>query len=226
MRYRKTGLTLLAACALARTAAADPSDLCSVAAQDAARESGVPGALVRAVMTAESGRPAGKGGTLRPWPWALNVDGRGYWPDTREQALDMIDGFLREGRTSIDIGCFQINLRWHGQAFASPEEMIDPARNAAYAVRFLLELKEKTGSWRDAAGAYHSRDPDRAEGYVQRLKSVHAGLVATAAGAVAPEDPPPPPLRAAFSLQRAAGALIDRQAARGPLVQNIRGDTP
>lgn len=221
MRYRRTGLSLMAVCALAGSAAADPSELCRNAAEDAARDSGVPAALVRAVMTAESGRADGKGGALRPWPWALNVEGEGYWPETRNEALALIDGFLREGRTSIDIGCFQINLRWHGEAFASIEEMIDPARNAAYATRFLLDLEAETGSWRAAAGAYHSRTPHRAETYVQRLKSVHAGL----AGTPQPTAPEPPPaMRAAFSLPRSAGALIDTQAARSPLIQRTRGE--
>lgn len=223
---------MMLACALAGSASADPSELCQAAAQEAARDSGVPPALVRTVMTAESGRPADKGGPLRPWPWALNVEGQGYWPETRDEALSLIDGFLREGRTSIDIGCFQINLRWHGAAFASPAEMIDPARNAAYAVRFLLDLADETGSWRAAAGAYHSRDPDRAERYVQRLKSVHAGLD----GPPTPAPPPPAPqpvaaaptrpVRAAFSLLRPAGALIDTQAARGPLIGRTSGDAP
>lgn len=224
MRHRRTGLIAALACTLARVASADPSDLCRSAAETAAQDSGVPVALIRAVMTAESGRPAGKGGTLRPWPWALNVDGQGYWPETRDQALEMIAGFLREGRTSIDIGCFQINLRWHGTAFASAEDMIDPVQNAAYAARFLLDLKDERGSWREAAGAYHSRDPDRAENYVQRLKSVHAEIVA--AGPVPVEEAPPPPVRAAFSLGRTAGALIDRQSARGPLINFSHRETP
>lgn len=224
MRWRRTALTLVLACIFARGAAADPSDLCKGAAEAAAEESGVPVALIRAVMTAESGRPAANGGSLRPWPWALNVDGQGYWPETREQALAMIDEFLQGGRTSIDIGCFQINLRWHGAAFPSVEDMIDPMQNAAYAARFLLDLKDERGSWREAAGAYHSRDPDRAEGYVQRLKSVHADLVAAA-----PVPKPveaPPPVRAAFSLGRTTGALIDRNASRGPLIRYSRRGSP
>jgi hypothetical protein len=223
MRHLKNGIILAFACCLARAAAADPSDLCRTAAKEAAEGSGVPLALVRAVMTTESGRPAGRGNTLKPWPWALNVEGQGYWPETREQAIEAIDGFLREGRTSIDIGCFQINLRWHGAAFASAEDMIDPMQNAAYAVRFLLDLKSETGSWREAAGAYHSRNPDRAETYVQRLKSVHADLIASSP---APEEETPPPARAAFSLVRTAGALIDTHRARGPLIRRTRRETP
>lgn len=221
MRHQIFGLILAIACTPSRAGAADPSDLCRGAAQAAAQNTGVPVALIRAVMTAESGRPAGKGGTLRPWPWALNVEGQGYWPETREKALAMIDGFLREGRTSIDIGCFQINLRWHGTAFASTDDMIDPAQNAAYAARFLLDLKDETGSWREAAGAYHSRDPDRAEGYVQLLKSVHAGIIAAG-----PVSEAPPPARAVFSLGRTAGAMIDMHEAKRPLIRHSRREAP
>lgn len=222
MRHRRTGAFAAVVCAIAGAAAADPSDLCHSAAGAAARDTGVPAALIRAVMTAESGRPAGNGGALRPWPWALNVEGQGYWPESRDQALAMIDGFLAEGRTSIDIGCFQVNLRWHGSAFASADEMIEPDRNAAYAARFLLALRDETGSWRAAAGAYHSRDPERAEGYVQRLKSVHAAI----ASAPPPEAAPSPPVPAAFSLRRTAGALIGTRSARGPLIRNTRQEVP
>lgn len=236
MRHRRAGRYLAMALALAGTAAAaDPSDLCQSAAEAAAHGSGVPAALVRTVMTAESGRPGGKGRALRPWPWALNVDGQGYWPETRDQALSMIDGFLAEGRSSIDIGCFQINLRWHGKAFASPEDMIDPVRNASYAVGFLQDLMNETGSWRAAAGAYHSRDPDRAESYVQRLKAVHATLSGappvppSPTALPSPQAPDPAPqsaVRAAFSLVKPAGALIDTSAARRPLIRPARGDAP
>ncbi len=222
MRYRGTGLILAVVCALGQAATADSSDLCQEAAVAAARESGVPAALVRAVMTAESGRSTGNDPVRRPWPWALNIEGQGYWPETRDQAIAMIDGFLAEGRTSIDIGCFQINLRWHGSAFTSADEMIDPARNAAYAVRFLLDLRNETGSWRGAAGAYHSRNPARAESYVQRLKSVHAEIVGAAPVATVSA----PPERVSFSLRRTRGSLIDTNAARGPLIRNRRLETP
>ena len=207
-------------------AADDASHLCSAAADRAARETGVPRALLRAVMTAESGR-GDLGGGLRPWPWALNVEGQGHWPATEDAALAMVDGFLREGRNSIDIGCFQINLRWHGRAFNSAAEMIDPDRNAAYAAEFLLDLYRETGSWREAAGAYHSRDPARAEAYVARLKSVHAALAA--AGPAVEGALPREPSRAdatpvAFSLRGSRGPIIAARSARGPLLG--RGAAP
>jgi soluble lytic murein transglycosylase-like protein len=71
----------------------------------------------------------------------------------------MSRGNHARGARSYDVGCFQINYRWHGQHFASLDQMFDPDANAAYAARFLSELYAEFGDWSRAAGAYHSRTP-------------------------------------------------------------------
>ena len=83
---------------------------------------------------------------------------------------------LAAGRTSFDVGCFQINYRWHGARFASLEEMLEPAANARYAARFLSDLHEETGTWTAAAGAYHSRTERHARRYRARFREILAGL--------------------------------------------------
>ena len=65
---------------------------------------------------------------------------------------------------SIDIGCMQINLRHHPNAFASLEEAFDPLANARYAARFLTALKSTRADWM-AAAAYHFQTPEYAEPY-------------------------------------------------------------
>lgn len=151
--------------------------LCESAARRAAADTGVPLAVLLSVALSESGRKTG--GRFAPWPWVLNIEGQGAFFDTRAEALAAAQAAIAAGRDSTDLGCFQINFRWHGTAFASLADMIDPDRNAAYAARFLRELHAESGDWIVAAGHYHSRTPvhaDRYRGVVRRhLAALGAG---------------------------------------------------
>jgi len=80
-----------------------------------------------------------------PWPWTINADGRGHWLATRAAAIGLARDRIAEGSTRFDVGCFQLNVKWHGRAFDSLDDMIDPARNARYAARFLASLKAELG---------------------------------------------------------------------------------
>ena len=169
---------------ISQMARASDAGLCDQAARIAAAETGVSLALLRAIMLAETGRD--HDGSPAPWPWTLHSRGKGYWLGSREEAAATAQSLIDAGETNIDIGCFQINLHWHGTAFPSLDAMLEPTENARHAARFLLELYDQTGDWRSAAGAYHSRDADRAETYVARLVSMNAE------SRVAPDPVPDP----------------------------------
>ena len=82
-------------------------------------------------------------------------------------------GFLlARGLTSIDVGCFQVNLRYHPAAFASVAEALDPFANADYAGRLLRSLYEARGSWVSAIAEYHSANPS--EGIPYRMRVLRA----------------------------------------------------
>ena len=134
----------------AGTAAADASEqeiaLCERAIANGARGGGIPEPVLHAISLNETGRM--RNGRLRPWPWAINREGRGHWFETREQALAFARKSVAEGRHSFDVGCFQINYRWHGQNFVSLESMFDPEGGAAYAAKFL------SGQGQRSAGSY------------------------------------------------------------------------
>ena len=66
--------------------------------------------------------------------------------------------------------------RWHAKAFPDMATMFDPRANALYAAQFLLGLFDETGSWPDAAAAYHSRTPEYADRYRARFNQLHDGL--------------------------------------------------
>ncbi len=93
---------------------------------------------------------------MHPWPWAANAEGRSLFYSTQAEAVAGVRALQEEGVRSIDIGCMQINLVHHPDAFASLEAGFDPLINALYAARFLRELFARNGDWSQAAGLYHS----------------------------------------------------------------------
>ncbi len=145
-------------------------DICDQAARRAALSEGVPLDVLRAISRVETGRT--HEGRLQPWPWTINVEGQGYWFTSELEAKTYVFRIFKAGKRSFDIGCFQINYRWHGKAFRSIDAMFDPQENATYAARFLKDLYAELGSWPAAAGAYHSRTPSLAEAYRGRFQTV------------------------------------------------------
>lgn len=157
-------------------AAQDLSQICDHAAIYAARETGVPLSVLQAISLNETGRK--RDGRMRPWPWTVNMQGKGVWFDTEDEARAFVYQNYKQGARSFDVGCFQINYKWHGQNFASIEEMFVPRSNALYAAKFLLELYREKGDWSGAAGAYHSRTPKYADKYEARFNRFRDGLLA------------------------------------------------
>ena len=151
-----------------------PAQLCDAAARRAAERTGVPLRVLRAITRTETGR-GGTGG-LEPWPWTVNMEGKGVWFDTEAQARAYVFRHFNRGARSFDVGCFQLNYKWHGQAFHSLDDMFDPQKNADYAAQFLSRLHEELGDWTRAAGAYHSRTPQHASRYLDRYSEIHAAL--------------------------------------------------
>ena len=142
--------------------------LCVRAILDAQDRYGIPDNLLLGIGLQEAGTR--RGGRLTVWPWAVNAAGEGRMFDTREAAMAWVRARQGAGVRSIDVGCLQINLRWHPDAFSTLEEGFDPWRNADYAARFLKSLHRKTGDWTLAAGSYHSFTPARRDVYLASLR--------------------------------------------------------
>ncbi len=153
----------------------DLSHICDQAAAYAAQETGVPLSVLQAISLTETGRK--RTGVMRPWPWTVNMEGKGVWFDSEDEARAYVYKNYKRGARSFDVGCFQINYKWHGQQFASIEEMFDPNPNALYAAKFLLDLFQEKGDWSEAAGAYHSRTQKYAEKYEKRFNAFRAALL-------------------------------------------------
>lgn len=155
-------------------ARSNPAASCDRAAVQVSDETGVPIDILRTITRAETGRK--EDGELHPWPWTVNMEGKGVWFDSEAQAQAYVFRRFREGARSFDVGCFQINYKWHGHAFASIEEMFDPIINARYAARYLSELFTAHGDWNKAVGAYHSKTQKHAQRYLHRYTDIREAL--------------------------------------------------
>lgn len=150
------------------------SEICDRAAAAASAKTGVPLDILMALTRTETGRH--QDGKLQPWPWTVNMEGEGRWFGTVETAQSFVFKNYKSGARSFDVGCFQINYKWHGAAFNSISDMFDPVKNALYAAQFLKSLKTPGVSWTEAAGAYHSRTPAYSNKYKTRFQAVRASL--------------------------------------------------
>ena len=68
-----------------------------------AAESGIPYTVLYAVALTESGKQVMLTGVYRPWPWTLNIAGRGYYFESRLEAWQALTARLHKGQRSIRI---------------------------------------------------------------------------------------------------------------------------
>jgi hypothetical protein len=191
--------------------------LCRAAVAVAEREARLPARLMAAIAKVESGRRDPVTGTTEPWPWTINAEGRGSFFPTKAAAIAAVQELRARGVRSIDIGCMQVNLRHHPNAFATLDAAFDPLTNARYAARFLTELQSTRPDWLDAAAGYHSQTPQFAAPYRARVAAAWgAEQVAPAALQAAR---PPPGFRAP---QPGGGFMLSNGAERLPPVPTSR----
>jgi hypothetical protein len=163
----------------AATPVGGPAGACLAAIAVAERRQETPPGLLAVIAKVESGRPAPPSGALQPWPWTVDADGQGAFFATKDQAVNWSREALAAGTvTFLDVGCMQVDLRMHPDAFADLEQAFDPAANAAYGARFLRQLHDGPagGNWFTAVGMYHSRTPILAAVYRAAVTAVAAGL--------------------------------------------------
>ena len=146
---------------VARQAIDEPWKIC--AAQAARQEAalGLPRHILSAIGKAESGRFDEAGRANVAWPWTVTAENEGHFFPSAAEALAEVRRLKARKISNIDVGCMQVNLGYHGYNFASLEEAMDPAANTAYAARFLKTLRETSADWMEAAGRYHSSQPER-----------------------------------------------------------------
>lgn len=166
---------------------------CNAAIRTAEREEELPRGLLAAMARVESGRRTAQGG-VAPWPWTINARGEGRTFETQGEALHAVRRLQAEGTRLIDVGCLQVNLHHHPQAFASLEDAFSPMANARYAARFLRQLRERTGDWMLAVAHYHSAEAERGGAYRQRVLLALQGTPPPPGLAIALRPPPTSPI--------------------------------
>jgi len=178
----------------------DDSQVCAQNIRVQEQRHRIPLGLLTAIGLAESGRTVS--GRRAVWPWTVNAAGEGHFFESKEDAIAFVAQQQAAGVDSIDVGCMQINLKHHPDAFDSLEDAFDPATNVAYAADFLTELRADIKSWIGAARRYHSATPELGNAYgevvlanwsgpakQQELKRTAAETAVAANGAAIPAPP-------------------------------------
>lgn len=153
-----------------------PGALCRRAIQAAEREHRLPPSLLTAIGRVESGRIDPQTRALTPWPWTINAEGQGRHFETKEEAIAAVEVLQARGVRVIDVGCMQVNLHHHPDAFATLQEAFDPVANTRYAALFLKRLRATSGDWEIAASHYHSVTPERADAYRLKVLANWSGM--------------------------------------------------
>ncbi|NQW10822.1 MAG: murein transglycosylase [Alphaproteobacteria bacterium] len=161
---------------------------CITATRGAERRYQLAPHLLGAVSLTETGRWSVDHRASLAWPWTVMAEGKGRYLPSKNVAIAEVKRLQARGIENIDVGCLQINLRYHADAFDDLDAAFDPATNADYAAAFLAELKGNGGAWKDAVALYHSRDEARGSAYRQKVFDIWYGqrrhLLASAEGEV------------------------------------------
>jgi hypothetical protein len=140
----------LLAMPLARAA---DGELCAQAIAHNEAAGVLPAGLLTAVAVSESGRYDRDRRRVAPWPWTVNNAGDGRYFPTKDEAIHHVERLRAAGERNIDVGCMQVNLMHHPDAFASLEEAFEPSRNSPMG----------RGSWM-RSGRRHGRGIARSSG--------------------------------------------------------------
>ncbi len=151
---------------------ADDTFACMNATQKIEKELQIKEHLLTTISSVETGRWNEKEQQSLAWPWTINAQGKGQFFKTKAEAVREVKRLQAQGVKSIDVGCMQINLSYHGDAFKNIEEAFDPEQNVRYGANFLKSLYENKGNdWIKAAMAYHSSTPTKALKYKKKIVS-------------------------------------------------------
>lgn len=112
------------------------------------------------------------------WPWTVmnNKEGKGYHFKTQDEAIRYARSQFMAGNNNLDVGCMQINLKHHPDAFSSLHQAFSPSSNIAYGAYFLSENRKKLGSMEKAIGRYHSATEHLAAKYRRNVTKISQSM--------------------------------------------------
>lgn len=127
--------------------------------------------LLYGVALQETRHAAGPA-TSSPWPYTLRGPDGPQFHRSQEDAAQALRQLLKRHRPlAIDVGLMQINLHWHGDQVARPEQLLDPQTNLDLAARILAEaIRSAPGDLALGIGRYHQwQDANVARAYGRRV---------------------------------------------------------
>lgn len=152
----------------------DDSMVCMNATQKMEKVYQIKRHLLTTIANVETGRWNAQKKQKNAWPWTVNAQGKGRFFETKAQAVREVKKLQAKGVKSIDVGCMQINLAYHPDAFDSIENAFDPQKNVEYGAKFLKNLYENNNKdWIKAAMAYHSSVPTKALKYKKKIVTAY-----------------------------------------------------
>lgn len=160
MRIKKT---LLYAAFLSCASHASAFNLTGTVFDTYAQNVGIEPELLYAVALAESAKATSRG---KVSPSCLAIRGeKPYYPSSLEQAKKILDDLLPY-RSSVDIGCMQVNWRWHGHRVNHAYDLLDPNTNIRLAATILKDALDSVPNDQVLGiGRYHHWDISSEDGY-------------------------------------------------------------
>lgn len=147
----------------------DKLKLCENTIESVELQTDIPKGLLLGIGKAEAIRKINNKYII--WPWTINHAGKSLFFDNKEQMKNYVFKNLKRKDFNIDVGCMQINIKWHKNNFKKISDMFEVNPNISYAASFLKQLKNKHGSWDKAIKHYHSSDPKKNNPYLIKVKN-------------------------------------------------------
>ena len=138
------------------------------------KEFNIPPYVLSAIALTETGKKKDLEGqaVFTPTPWAINIEGKGHYFSSKADAMIKVKKALARGKKSIDVGCMQINLKYHGDAFETLSDAFDPYLNMRYAAEFVTSLHRRLKNWKKAVAHYHSATPHLGAPYSDKVEKI------------------------------------------------------
>lgn len=143
-------------------------NICNFYTEKFGKKFNLPTNLLTSISLVESGIKK-ENKNFSSWPWTLNVEGKPIYFDTKEDVINHLE--QNRDKKSIDVGCMQINTKYHMNNFDSFAQMIEPEENVRYAAIFLAKLFKRHKSWNKAISRYHSSNPNKQRKYLKKVYS-------------------------------------------------------
>jgi hypothetical protein len=144
-------------------------ETCRQAVHHTERALRLPTGIMQAISLAESCRWDKFSRSHFAWPWTVMAHGKGRFYPSKAAAIAAVRRLQADGLKNIDVGCMQVNLKYHPKAFDSLEDAFDPAINARYASGLFAKLREANKSLIRAVARYHSTTRARNRPYTKKV---------------------------------------------------------